>query len=162
MSRILVTGASGLLGINFCLQNYKDHQITAVVNRNSLNNAPFTVIHENLTHPGTISDLIDKTRPDLILHCAAMANVDQCENQPQSARQINAEVPAELAFRTKSSGIKLVHISTDAVFDGLKGDYVETDIPNPLGVYASTKFDGEKSVSSENPEAIIARVNFYG
>ncbi len=102
MSKILVTGASGLLGINFCMQNYKDHQITAVVNRNSLNNAPFTVLHENLTHPGSISDLIDKTRPDIILHCAAMANVDQCENQPQAARQINSDVPADLANLTKN------------------------------------------------------------
>ena len=115
-----------------------------------------------LTHPGSISELIDKTRPDIILHCAAMANVDQCEDQPQAAKQINAEVPEELAFRTKNSGIKLVHISTDAVFDGQKGRYVESDTPNPLGVYARTKLDGEKSVSSENHEAIIARVNFYG
>lgn len=162
MSKILVTGASGLLGLNFCMQNYKDHQITAVVNRNSLNNAPFVVLHENLTHPGSISELIDKTRPDIILHCAAMANVDQCENQPQSARQINSDVPADLANLTKNRGIKLVHVSTDAVFDGQKGSYVESDTPNPLGVYARTKLDGEKSVLSENPEAIIARVNFYG
>ena len=51
MSKILVTGASGLLGLNFCLQNYKTHQITAVVNRNNLNNAPFTVLHENFNSP---------------------------------------------------------------------------------------------------------------
>lgn len=162
MSKILVTGASGLLGVNFCMQNYNVHQITAIVNRNNLNNAPFTVLHENLTHPGSIAELIDKTRPDIVLHCAAMANVDQCENQPQSARQINSEVPAEFAYHTKKNGIKLVHISTDAVFDGKKGSYVESDIPNPLGVYARTKLDGEKSVSKENPEALIARVNFYG
>ena len=59
--------------------------------------------------------------------------------------------------------MRLIHISTDAVFDGTKdGIYTEDDVPNPLGVYAQTKLDGEHNVLSANPDAIVARVNFFG
>ena len=78
------------------------------------------------------------------------------------AQQVNADLPGELARLTRELGIKMVHISTDAVFDGQQGDYLETDAPNPLSVYARTKLEGEQQVLQANPEAIVARVNFFG
>jgi dTDP-4-dehydrorhamnose reductase len=162
MAKILVTGASGLLGLNFCYQMFEDHQITGVINQNPLKGAPFGAIRADLSRPQTSLKLIEETKPDVILHCAAMANIDQCETRPDRAERINAEIPTELAYLTKKHGIKLLHISTDAVFDGNNGYYNENDKPNPLGVYAKTKLAGEDGVTSENPEAIIARVNFYG
>ena len=76
---------------------------------------------------------------------------------------LNAEFPGQLAELCAKRGVRLVHISTDAVFDGAKvGLYTEDDPPNPLGVYAQTKLDGEWNVLSANPEAVIARVNFFG
>ena len=80
----------------------------------------------------------------------------------RNAQRINAEMPGKLAAVCKKKKIRLIHISTDAVFDGKMGDYTEEDIPNPLSVYARTKIEGEHLVAAENPEAIIARVNFYG
>ena len=162
MAKILVTGASGLLGLNFCYQMFENHQITGVINQNPLKNVPFEVIKEDLSHPQIVLKLIDEIKPDVILHCAAMANIDQCETRPDRAERVNAELPNELAYHTKKQGIKLVHISTDAVFDGENGYYNENDKPNPLGVYAKTKLAGEEGVTNENPDAIIARVNFYG
>ena len=78
------------------------------------------------------------------------------------AQQINAEMPGSIAVLCKKKGIQLTHISTDAVFDGKMGDYTEEDPPNPLSVYARTKLEGERTVAAEYPNAIIARVNFYG
>jgi dTDP-4-dehydrorhamnose reductase len=75
---------------------------------------------------------------------------------------VNADLPGEMARIAGKLGIPLIHISTDAVFDGSKGNYVETDEPHPLSVYAETKLQAENNVLSENKDAIVARVNFYG
>jgi dTDP-4-dehydrorhamnose reductase len=75
---------------------------------------------------------------------------------------INTILPGEIAAAAAKHQIKMVQISTDAVFDGQAGNYVETDTPHPLSVYADTKWGGEKSVAANNPDALIARVNFYG
>jgi dTDP-4-dehydrorhamnose reductase len=100
--------------------------------------------------------------PSLIIHCAALASLEGSEADPELAKRLNAEVPGEIARVTFEHDIKMIHISTDSVFDGKRGGYSETDTPSPLNVYAQTKLEGEYAVSSANKEAIIARVNFYG
>jgi dTDP-4-dehydrorhamnose reductase len=160
--RILVTGASGLLGLNFGLQYARQHTIIGVVNSQPLPDVPFEVCQVNLAQPGAAQAVIRSTKPDVILHCAAVANLDICERQPELARRLNSEVPGEIAAEARRARIKLVHISTDAVFDGLTGGYSERSTPNPINAYARTKLDGEIAVSAANPDAIIARVNFYG
>ncbi len=160
--RILVTGASGLLGLNLALQFNGQHTIIGLFNDNLLAAAPFEVCQVDLAHKGVPAKVIDDIRPDCIIHCAAMANVDANEAQPALAQRINAEVPGELAAAAHQAGIKLVHISTDAVFDGLHGDYTEESPVHPINTYARTKLAGERAVMDANPDAIIARVNFYG
>ncbi|MHB1120288.1 MAG: SDR family oxidoreductase, partial [Bellilinea sp.] len=99
---------------------------------------------------------------DLILHCAAIANVDACEANPTLAAEVNGVLPGRIAESARRHDTQMVHISTDAVFDGVRGHYSEDDDPNPLSVYARTKWEGENAVISANPQALIARVNFYG
>lgn len=160
--RILVTGASGLLGLNLCLEKAKEYDIYGIVHQNQLTNAPFTLMRQDLTNVTTLSKIFDQTKPELVINCAAMANVDQCEKHPILAAKINTEVPGYLAKNCAERAIPFIHISTDAVFDGEKGNYKETDIPNPLSIYAKTKLEGEKRVLDVNQMAIIARVNFFG
>lgn len=160
--RILVTGASGLLGLNFCLEKAKEHDIYGIVHRTQLANPPFTLIRQDLTNRNALSELFDHTQPELVVNCAAMANVDQCEEHPIQAAKINTKVPGFLAEICGEREIPFVHVSTDAVFDGEKGDYKETDIPCPLSIYAKTKLEGEKRVLDINQQALIARVNFFG
>ncbi len=162
MTRILVTGASGLLGLNFALTYSRRHQVTGVVNAHSLTGTPFQVLNADLAKPGSIGEILDRVKPDVVLHCAALANVDQCERQPELAWRLNADLPEEVAQATANRGIVLVHISTDAVFDGKTGGYTEESQPNPLGAYARTKLAAEHAVLRVYPEALIARVNFYG
>jgi len=162
MMRFLVSGASGLLGLNFGLQMCDRHEVVGVVNEHGLVNTPFAVETADLASPGESIRLLENTRPDVLLHCAALANIDACEAQPELAYRINAEVPGELAAACRRMGIRMVHISTDAVFDGQLGGYSEEDATNPINVYARTKLAGEQQVAENNPEAIIARVNFYG
>ena len=162
MARILLTGASGLLGLNFALQEYQNHEIIGLVNQRRLSNAPFKSIQTDLSQPGAVTRIVEEVQPDVIVHCAAIANIDQCESMPEFAHRVNAEVPGEFAKESKKRSIKLVYISTDAVYDGAKGDYSETDTTNPLSVYAKTKLAGEAQVLAEDPNAVIARVNFFG
>jgi dTDP-4-dehydrorhamnose reductase len=160
--RILVTGASGLLGLNLCLHLADEHKIFGTFHSRELKKPPFPTVYCDMQKRQSIEAAIDKIKPEFLINCAAMANVDSCELQPDMAQLINAEMPGTLAVICKKRGIKLIHISTDAVFDGKMGDYTEEDSPNPLSVYARTKLDGEQAVSAEDPQAIIARVNFYG
>jgi dTDP-4-dehydrorhamnose reductase len=160
--KILVTGASGLLGLNLSLEMIGTHTIVGV-DRSKLTGTPFKLLKADLLEPGACSRLLDEVHPDAIIHTAANANVDACESDPGGARLLNAEFPGDLAELCAKRGVRMVHISTDAVFDGTKDDlYTEEDASNPLGVYAQTKLDGERNVLSANPDAAIARVNFFG
>jgi len=98
----------------------------------------------------------------MIIHCAALTEVDRCEMYPEEAYQANTRLPGILARAAAQNGVRLLHISTDAIFDGQRGDYTESDEPGPINVYARTKLEGERSVAGANPDALIARVNFYG
>ena len=162
MSRILVTGASGLLGLSFGLQFCDQHEIIGVANAHPLKGLPFELRAVDLAQPGAAQRLIAEVQPELVLHCAALANIDLAESQPALARRINTEVPGEIAAAVRRIGGKMIHISTDSVFDGQRGDYSERDEPNPINVYARTKLDGERAVLQDDPDAIVARVNFYG
>jgi dTDP-4-dehydrorhamnose reductase len=165
--RILITGASGLLGLNLALSAAGQHEVIGVTHRHLLHNTPFQVLQADLLERSALERLLDTVQPDWVIHCAALANLDDCEADPDRAHRLNAGLPGRLATLVAKGGardkpIQLVHISTDAVFDGARGDYDEQDIPNPLGVYARTKLAGEAAVAAANPQAIIARVNLFG
>jgi dTDP-4-dehydrorhamnose reductase len=163
MTRILLTGASGLLGLNLAMAvDGKKHQVFGVANTTPLRWVGFKSIRAELTEPGSVERLLDEYQPQVILHCAALANVDDCEHRPEVAAAVNAHLPGQIAAAAKTRSIKMVHISTDAVFDGVRGDYLETDEPHPLSVYARTKLAGEQAVLAANEKALVARVNFYG
>jgi dTDP-4-dehydrorhamnose reductase len=163
MSRILLTGASGLLGLNLALAIHgREHQVFGVANTQPFKQVEFKSIQAELTEPGVLERFFDEVKPNVVIHCAAIANVDECESKPDLAAAINTDLPGKIASLANKFNAKMVHISTDAVFDGTTGNYSETDTPNPLSVYAETKLGGEKSVAQANPDALIARVNFYG
>jgi len=162
MTRWLVTGAGGLLGLNFALRHARQQTVVGVVHRQGLVGVPFETLQADLSQPGAVDLVLAAARPDVILHAAALANVDACESDPQAAQRVNAELPAELARAAARLGIQMVHISTDAVFDGKVGYYREEDAPNPLSVYARTKLAGEQAVLAAFPQALVARVNFFG
>lgn len=172
--RILVTGASGLLGLNLALEAAKEHTVFGVCNGNRIQPPPadpaqsaarsaaFTVLNVDLLAPGAVERTLDSVQPDWVIHCAALANLEACEADPQRAHQTNSELPEKLAAYVTSGGARLLHVSTDAVFDGQRGDYTEADAPNPLSVYARSKLAGEQAVLSANPAAIVGRTNLVG
>ena len=144
------------------MEAVREHEVIGV-DRGKLKSAPFQVLKADLLHSNAIHSVMDATRPDWLINCAALADLEQCEEYPDRARILNAEIPGVLAKLCAKRNIRFVHISTDAVFDGTKeGVYTEEDEPSPPGIYSQTKLDGERAVRGVNPQAIIARVNFFG
>lgn len=160
--RILITGASGLLGLNLALEAADQHMVYGQVNSNAIKTEAFTVLQTNLLEPGAVEQMLAESQPNWVIHCAALANLESCEKNPELARELNTEIPQKLAEQCRNGGARLLHVSTDAVFDGATGGYTEEDVPNPLSTYAHTKLAAEHAVAAANPDAIIARVNLFG
>lgn len=160
--KLLITGSSGLLGLNLALEAMTAHEVVGV-DRATLKSAPFRTLNADLLDAGAVDSVLDAARPDWLIHCAALADLEACEDNPELARRLNADLPSALAKACKTRGVQMVQVSTDAVFDGMKsGVYTEEDDPLPVSVYSHTKLDAEQAVLESNPDAIVARVNFYG
>ncbi|MBN2556286.1 MAG: SDR family oxidoreductase [Anaerolineales bacterium] len=161
--RILITGASGLLGANLTLEALDaGHDVVAVCNHHPLMQAGIEACCVDLAEQGAAEDLILKKKPEVVIHCAAATNVDACEREPEMAQRLNADMTRDVARASRSAGSYMIHISTDAVFDGVKGNYSEDDAPNPINVYAASKLAAEVMVAAEHPGAAIVRTNLFG
>ena len=151
-----------MLGLNLALEAAKQHTVFGTVNSHPIKTKAFEVLRVNLLDPDEMDRVVTYANPDWVIHCAALANLEACEANPALAKQLNTDLPEKLATIVARGGARLLHVSTDAVFDGQRGNYTEDDQPEPLSVYARTKFDGEKVVAAVKPEAIVARVNLFG
>jgi dTDP-4-dehydrorhamnose reductase len=141
--RLLVTGATGLLGLNLSLLAARQgHAVTGLVNTRSLQGVSFDVRQVNLLDRDAALKTIEASRPEAIIHCAAIASINAAEQQPELAQQLNGEVPGWLAEAARRWSVPFVHISTDAVFNGETGNYTEEDATDPLSVYARAKLAG--------------------
>src|SRR5258706_603671 len=151
--KLLITGASGLLGINLAMEAMREHEVIGV-DRGKLQSAPFPVTKINFFNDNAFDVALDSTRPDWVINCAALANLEECERHPDQAKVLNTDLPGELAQACAQRNIKFIHLSTDSVFDGTKeGIYTEEDEPSPPGVYSQTKLDGERAVQQVNSQA---------
>ncbi len=160
--KLLITGASGLLGINLAIEAMREHEVFGV-DRGKLKSPPFPISKANFFDSNAFIPALEAIQPDWVINCAALANLEECEKHPDQAKILNTGLPRDLAIACAQRNIKFIHLSTDAVFDGTReGEYTEADEPNPQGVYSQTKLDGEYAVQEVNSQAIIARVNFFG
>ena len=116
----------------------------------------------NVCNIESVDNLIKNENPDYIINCAARGDVDYLETHPDDAFSVNSIGAENIARISKENKIRLVHISTDSVFDGIKGNYSEEDEPNPVNIYAKSKFEGEKNISKISNNYLIIRTNFYG
>lgn len=160
---IFVTGASGLLGANFCLFLHGlGLEITALYHRNRIVLPGVTSTQVDLTDFWAVRDVITTGKPNWIVHCAALTDVDWCESHPQETYLVNAYASKELARIAKDIGARFLHVSTDAVFDGRQGAYQEGDVARPLNVYAASKLAAEELVERQMQGSLIIRTNIYG
>ena len=143
--KILLTGKDGQVGFALHKKLASLGEVIAT-NRDML----------DLRDPQAIRAFIDQTQPDIIINPAAYTKVDQAENEPELAYQINAVAPQVLADKASELDILIIHFSTDYVFDGLKHEpYLETDEVNPQSVYGQTKWQGEEAVRNHKKHIIL-------
>lgn len=161
--RLLITGASGLLGLNLSLLAHNlGYDVVGLVHSHLLQGVPFNFEAVDLLDTRKALALMEDLKPDAIIHCAAIANLHDAEKAPDLTQKLNVEVPGRIAEAAFVWGLPFLHISTDAIFDGKQDAYMENDLPNPLSVYARSKLAGESLVQEANHDALIARVVFYG
>lgn len=160
-SKIYITGLAGMLGYGIYSELKDKAQIVGVdiIDIKNLN-LPYQMI--SLYDIDKIEENIVKLKPDVLIHTAALINVEECERNPEEAERLNTVVTKQLADICNNHKIKMVYISTDAVFDGRDSKlYTETDIENPINVYGQTKLAGEISVL-KYPQNLVFRTNIYG
>ena len=162
MTRLMVTGASGLLGSNLAIYAREKLDVIGLYHRNAIEIDGARMVAEDLSQPGSALQITRQHRPDLVVHCAAATDVDRCEREPEWARALNVKMAEFVACACYDAGIPFAHISTDAVFDGLTGGYREDDPAKPISVYGETKLAGEYAVRQANPQALVLRTNLYG
>lgn len=157
--KYFITGGSGLLGQRLATVANDSDELTLVHNSNPGENT----VKCDITDESNVRDCVIRENPDVIIHCAAMTNVDLCEDEVDKAYLINGDGTGFLAKAAEEVGAKIIYVSTDFVFDGSRGYYKEEDAVNPLGVYAKSKYDGEVQLQKYSSNWAVARVSvLYG
>jgi dTDP-4-dehydrorhamnose reductase len=151
--KILVTGARGMLGTDLCPILARQHEIIA-----------WDLAELDITDTNAVMTALGREKPELVMHCAAYANVDGCERDPELAYRVNVLGTWNVAAACQAVGAAMCYISTDFVFDGEKETpYDEFDTPNPLGAYGRSKLAGEMVLKSILPRHYIVRTAWlYG
>jgi dTDP-4-dehydrorhamnose reductase len=145
--KIAVTGAAGGLGRAFLAAVSAEHEVHAFARRDL-----------DVRRHDEATEALGSVEPDVILHLAAMTSVDGCEDDPQRAAETNVLGSFNVAVAARRTGALLLAVSTDYVFDGEKGEpYDERDLPNPLSLYAWTKYAGERAVLALAPDPLVVR-----
>lgn len=147
--RLIVTGANGQLG---------SYLRELVRGKEGIEAEFIDVDTLDLTDAGATGRYFDEQECDAVVNCAAYTNVDGAEKDVEAARRVNAKAVKNLAENAVRRGFRVIHISTDYVFDGTKGvAYDEEDSPNPLNAYGATKREGEELLLSTAPDSIVIR-----
>ncbi len=158
--KILITGSNGQLGRELNKQLSQQHDLLLV-----------DIKELDISNLAEVNDYFEKNKIDLVINTAAYTNVDKCEEEYNSAQNVNAIGPRNLAMVANKFNIAIIHISTDYVFEGLgnkdsnggRRAYYEFDLPNPQSIYGRTKLLGEKYVITHNPKHFILRTAWlYG
>jgi len=158
--RLLITGASGLLGSK--LQKIAEGKFNLILLHNTRPLSPNS-LELDITNQKEVAKLFNDLRPEIVIHTASETNVDKCELQKEHAWKTNVEGTCNIARACKEIDAKLAYISTDYVFDGEKGNYKEEDKPNPISYYGITKLEGENQVIQNCNDHVILRTSvIYG
>lgn len=149
--RILVLGASGLVGRESVLAALRRGHVVQALGGRAAPRVPAGVEtgQVDLLDPAALERLVLDRFPDAVINAAAVATIADCDRDPVRAEKVNAALPRRLAQLCHHVGARLVHLSTDMVFDGEQGRYRSTDLPLPLHLYGQTKLLGEKAVLAE-------------
>jgi dTDP-4-dehydrorhamnose reductase len=162
VARILVTGASGLLGGNLAIEAAGTHDVSGVFNANVVVLAGIRTYKADLCRPAEMREIFQRLQPEWVINCAAATDVDLAEENSDWAYRLNRDMPRSMAEAANEVSARFLHISTDAIFDGDGHPLAEDSLPRPATVYGKSKLAGEQAVMEVNPASIIVRTNLFG
>ncbi len=165
--KILITGSNGLLGQKLVELLSQNPEIQLIATSKGKNRITFTngykYLEMDITDAEQVEEVIENTRPDAIIHTAAMTNADQCEGEKDLCWTMNVKATEYLVKAAEKHQIFFCYLSTDFVFDGMAGPYSEEDLQSPLSFYGWSKFAGEEVVKrAKCPSSIVRTVLVYG
>ena len=160
MQKLLITGASGLLGNKIVKIANHTYEVIPTYNTMTLHS---NSVKLDITNLNEVFNVFSKLEPNIVIHTASETNVDKCEIEKEHAWKTNAEGTRNIAEACQKVNAKLICISTDYVFNGEKGLYDEEDKPDPVNYYGLTKLEGEKQVIKHCKDHAILRTSvLYG
>jgi len=160
--KLFISGISGLLGINLALQASDNFCVSGCYRMHPVEFPGSQTVCLDLCDSEATEKTLTEIAPDLIIHTAGLTNVEQCESDPELAHQSHVDSSRNVAMVAKKLQAKLVHISTDHLFDGENPLRTESETPSPINVYARTKFLAEQVTLEICPDALVVRTNFFG
>lgn len=160
MGTVLITGSNGLLGQTLASIFSREGDYKVVVS--SIENLPaidygYTYHQLDITNKDQVKNLVADIKPEIIINAAAMTNVDLCETERELCWKLNVDAVKHLIIASRIVNAKVVHYSTDYVFDGMNGPYIEEDIPNPVSFYGRSKLASENALVSSGIDYLIIR-----
>jgi len=153
MFRVVVTGSTGLLG--GWLVAELERSGAEVIARGGPSRGERGL---DLTDAAAVQDLVTDARPDVVIHTAALSAIGDCAQDPARARQVNVDATSNVALACERTGARLIHTSTDLVFDGEDAPYREDASPAPVSIYGRTKHEAE-SVALSTPRSVVVRLS---
>lgn len=167
MKRILICGSNGLLGqrLALMLSSQTEYEVLNTSRKRSFvfDDRLFDYTQLDITKKGDVKSLVSSFHPTTIINAAGAADVDWCEQHREEAWKINVVGVENLIEATRKVGARLIHISTDYIFDGTHGPYSEDDKPNPISYYGKSKLASENAVRiAEIPHTILRTIVLYG
>lgn len=160
--KVVITGASGFLGYHFQNVFPKGTKIIGTYSKNppfgECGFEPFQVDFFEERGVERFLKMLKIEQPDYLIHLAALANPNYCQEHEEESKRINQDLPHQLATFCESESIKFLFASTDMVFDGVNAPFGESEITSPIAIYGEHKSQAEQLILSDNPSAIIARL----
>lgn len=161
-SRILITGGSGLLALNWALA-FRDHySVTLGFHEREIALSGVQGRKIDLESAGHLVRVFEAVQPQIVIHAVGLTSVEKCEADPDLAQHVNADLAANVAQACAKVGLPLVHVSTDHLFSGEASLVDELYPVEPINVYGLTKAEAERRVLDAYPESLVIRTNFYG
>ena len=165
--KFLITGSNGLLGQKLVANlGITQHSVLATGRGECrILKMPANVLYGmcNISDAEIVMQVFSEFKPDVVIHSAAMTNVDECELNPEQCHLQNVIATQNVIHACEMVGAHLIHLSTDFIFDGTSGPYSEMDKPNPISIYGQSKLDAETQVQKARcPWSIVRTVLVYG
>ena len=160
--KVLLTGGSGLLALNWAAEIKDDFEVVLGIHTKMVSLSNILSYRIDMETVEAFSSDLEKIQPDIVIHCAGLANVEVCEADPLMAHHVNMVLSENVAICCKQLSIPFVYISTDHLFAGNNPMVTEEETPSPVNEYGKTKLGGEQKILGVSDKNLVIRTNFYG